>query len=113
MFVRDRVARTTELASPRAGTAAGEANGQSQGPDISPNGRFVSFASFATDLTDPADTDELLQDAFVRDRQLGTTEMVSVSSTHVDAGIGQLVPHARRHRSRERRRAREPVRDER
>ena len=66
VFVRDRAAGTTELASPS--TAGVEANGQSQGPDISPNGRFVSFASFATDLTDPADTDELLQDAFVRDR---------------------------------------------
>lgn len=94
VFVRDRVAGTTELASPRAGTADGEANGQSQGPDISPSGRFVSFASFATDLTDPADTDELLQDAFVRDRQLGTTEMVSVSSTHEDARFGQFHTHA-------------------
>jgi uncharacterized repeat protein (TIGR01451 family) len=94
VFVRDRVAGTTELASPRAGTPEGEANGQSQGPDISPNGRFVSFASFATDLTDPADTDELLQDAFVRDRQLGTTEMVSVSSTHEDARFGQFHTHA-------------------
>jgi uncharacterized repeat protein (TIGR01451 family) len=94
VFVRDRQAGTTELASPRAGTAEGEANGQSQGPDLSPDGRFVSFASFATDLTDPADTDELLLDAFVRDRQAGTTEMVSVSSTHADAMFGPFHTHA-------------------
>ena len=92
VFVRDRQAGTTELASPSA--TGGEANDQSQGPDLSPDGRFVSFASFATDLTDPADTDELLQDAFVRDRPPGTTEMVSVSSTHEDARFGQAHTHA-------------------
>ena len=92
VFVRDRQAGTTELASPNA--AGGEANGQSQGPDLSPDGRFVSFASFATDLTDPADTDGLLQDAFLRDRQLGTTEMVSVSSTHEDVRSGPFDTHA-------------------
>ena len=92
VFVRDRQLGTTVLASPNA--AGEEANGQSQGPDLSPDGRFVSFASFATDLTDPADTDELLLDAFVRDRQAGTTEMVSVSSTHADALFGPFHTHA-------------------
>jgi uncharacterized repeat protein (TIGR01451 family) len=94
VFVRDRQAGITELASPRAGTADGEANAESLGPDLSPDGRFVSFASFATDLVAPADSDELLLDAFVRDRQAGTTELVSVSSTHEDARFGAVDTHA-------------------
>ena len=48
IFVRDRIAGTTVLASPDS--AGGEADGQSEGPDISPNGQYVSFSSFANDL---------------------------------------------------------------
>jgi uncharacterized repeat protein (TIGR01451 family) len=85
VFVRDRQAGTTVLASPNG--VGGEASGQSEDPEISPNGRFVSFASFASDLiagtTDP--DGELVRDAFVRDLTAGTTEMVSVNSAHEDA----------------------------
>jgi uncharacterized repeat protein (TIGR01451 family) len=85
IFVRDRQAGTTVLASPNG--RGREASGQSEDPEISPNGRFVSFASFASDLiartTDP--DGELVRDAFVRDLTAGTTEMVSVNSAHQDA----------------------------
>jgi uncharacterized repeat protein (TIGR01451 family) len=85
VFVRDRQAGTTVLASPDGD--GGEPSGQSEDPEISPNGRFVAFASFASDLiartTDP--DGELVRDAFVRDLTAGTTEMVSVNSTHQDA----------------------------
>ena len=91
VFVRDRQTGTTELASPNA--AGGEANGQSQGADLSPDGRFVSFASFATDLVSPADPDFLLMDAFVRDRVAGSTELVSVASDHSDARFGAFDTH--------------------
>jgi uncharacterized repeat protein (TIGR01451 family) len=85
VFVRDRRAGTTVLASPNGD--GGEASGQSEDPEISADGRFVSFASFASDLiagtTDP--DGELVRDAFVRDLTAGSTEMISVNSTHEDA----------------------------
>jgi uncharacterized repeat protein (TIGR01451 family) len=85
IFVRDRQAGTTVLASPDGD--GGEPSGQSEDPEISPNGRFVAFASFASDLiaatTDP--DGELVRDAFVRDLTFGSTEMVSVNSAHQDA----------------------------
>jgi Tol biopolymer transport system component len=71
VFVRDRQAGTTVLASPNG--AGGEASGQSEDPEISADGRFVAFASFASDLiADAPDPDgELVRDAFVRDLQPG------------------------------------------
>jgi uncharacterized repeat protein (TIGR01451 family) len=85
VFVRDRRAGTTVLASPNGD--GGEASGQSEDPEISADGRFVAFASFASDLiagtTDP--DGELVRDAFVRDLTAGSTEMISVNSTHEDA----------------------------
>lgn len=88
IFVRDRIAGTTVLASPDS--AGREADGQSEGPDISPDGRYVSFSSFANDLVrSPSDdvSPFLSQDAFVRDRLAGSTELVSVASDHSNATI--------------------------
>jgi uncharacterized repeat protein (TIGR01451 family) len=85
VFVRDRQDGTTVLASPNV--AGGEASGQSEDPEISADGRFVSFASFASDLIagTPDPDGELVRDAFVRDLQAGSTEMISVNSAHQDA----------------------------
>jgi uncharacterized repeat protein (TIGR01451 family) len=85
IFVRDRQAGTTVLASPAGG--GGEASGQSEDPEVSADGRFVAFASFASDLIDGmTDPDgELVRDAFVRDLAAESTEMVSVNSAHEDA----------------------------
>jgi Tol biopolymer transport system component len=47
-------------------------------PVLSPDGRYVAFASYATQLV-PGDTNGHL-DVFVRDRELGTTSLVSVAS---------------------------------
>ena len=56
-----------------------QATGGASGiPSISADGRFVAFVSGATNLVS-ADTNGRL-DAFVRDRQLGTTTRVSVAS---------------------------------
>lgn len=85
IFVRDRQAGTTVLASVNA--RGREASGQSEDPEISADGRFVAFASFASDLI-PRTTDpdgELVRDAFVRDLAAGSTEMVSVNAAHEDA----------------------------
>lgn len=85
IFVRDRQAGTTVLAS--ANRRRREASGQSEDPEISADGRFVAFASFASDLirrtTDP--DGELVRDAFVRDLATGSIEMISVNSAHEDA----------------------------
>ena len=92
VYVRDREAGTTELASPSG--SGGEANAESEGPDISPDGRFVSFSSFATDLVaGTTDPDGQLQDAFVHDRVTGSTEMVSVAADHSDATFSGLDTH--------------------
>lgn len=52
-------------------------------PRITPDGRFVAFASDATTLV--AGDTNLVLDAFVRDRETGTTERVSLTSDGVEA----------------------------
>jgi Tol biopolymer transport system component len=76
VFVRDRTAGVTTLVS--ANMAGVPGNGTSFQPSISANGRFVAFASDASDLV-PNDTNRV-RDIFVRDLRTGTTERVSVAS---------------------------------
>ena len=82
VYVRDRIAGTTECISVTSGEVEG--NGHSIRPRISANGRFVVFQSFATNLV-LGDTNFPATDIFVRDRQSGTTERVSVSSTEAQS----------------------------
>jgi len=73
VYVHDCVMNTTELVSKN--TAGEAANDSSRFPDISANGKYVVFYSFASNLT-PGST--LRQwDVYRRDRQLGTTILVS------------------------------------
>ena len=76
VFVRDRQSGTTERVS--VDSSGAEANGQSNDPSISADGRFVAFDSAATNLV-AGDANGAL-DVFVHDRQTGTTERVSVDS---------------------------------
>jgi Tol biopolymer transport system component len=89
LFARDRVTGKTVLvtASPdgHAGNAHTGRNGQNEddrtlygGASLSWNGRYVAFASEATNLV-PGDTNGV-GDAFVRDLWTGRTERVSVDS---------------------------------
>ena len=81
VFVHDRATGVTERVSVRGdGT---EANGSSDSPKLSADGRFVAFQSDATNLVD-GDT-SARTDVFVRDRELGTTERVNVDSSGVEA----------------------------
>lgn len=57
--------------------------GASQKPDISGNGRFVSFQSFARNLVN--DDTNRVDDIFVHDRETGETKRVSVDSMGVQA----------------------------
>jgi uncharacterized repeat protein (TIGR01451 family) len=59
-------------------SAETQANQDSVHAAMTPDGRFVAFASLASNLV-PGDTNDL-PDTFVRDRLTGTTERVSVDS---------------------------------
>ncbi len=76
VFVRDRLTGTTERVS--VSTGGGQANGCSDVPAISGDGRYVSFMSAATNLV-ASDTNSR-EDVFVHDRWTDATERVSVSS---------------------------------
>jgi Tol biopolymer transport system component len=80
IFVRDRQLGTTERVS--IDSAGAEGNGDSYFPSISADGRYVAFWSNADNLV-PGDTNGTF-DVFVRDRQLGTTERVSIDSAGVE-----------------------------
>ncbi|MBW3664431.1 MAG: hypothetical protein KY469_15125 [Actinobacteria bacterium] len=76
VFVHDRATGTTEhISVSNDGTPGNDA---SWWPSISADGRFVAFASAATNLV-PGDTNERW-DVFVHDRATGVTEIVSVAS---------------------------------
>lgn len=60
-------------------STSAESHGNVDAPALSGNGRFVAFSSDAQDLV-PADLN-IVADVFVRDRQLGTTERVSLTNT--------------------------------
>jgi len=89
VFVRDRVAGATTRVS--LGSGGAQANGYSQGPAISGDGRYVTFESLARNLV-PGDSNGLW-DVFVRDRVAGATTRASVTSAgtqanHESAGPG-------------------------
>ena len=77
VFVRDRQTGTNELIS--VDSAGMQGNGESEHASISDDGRFVVFESIANNLV-PGDTNST-SDIFIRDRQTGITERVSVASS--------------------------------
>jgi Tol biopolymer transport system component len=87
VFVRDLATGTTSLVSLNvAGIQSG--NGHSQFPEISDDGRFVSFVSEATDLTNISDPIPFRRDVFVRDLRTGMTTLASVNRTRTAAANG-------------------------
>lgn len=81
IFVRDLAARTTERVS--LGRNGVQADWYSERPSISGDGRLVAFKSSATNLVQN-DTNGR-SDIFVRDRQTGTTQRVSVATSGAQA----------------------------
>ena len=82
VFIRDRVNGTTERVS--VSSSGAQANSYSYTfaalpSQVSPDGRYVVFVSDATNLVATDTNDQW--DIFIRDRQLGVTESVSVSTT--------------------------------
>ena len=88
VFVHDRLTATTTRVSVATGGA--QANGSSFTPAISADGRFVAFASDATNLA-AGDTNGV-SDIFVADRQAGTTTRVSVNTNGLQANGGSYAP---------------------
>jgi hypothetical protein len=81
VFVRDVATGATERAS--VGAAGAEARGASGYPSLSADARWVAFSSTAGNLV-PGDTNGA-RDVFVRDREAGTTERVSVGGRGAQA----------------------------
>lgn len=77
VFLRDRALGTTVRIS--VDTSGGDSDNDSYTPAISADGRYVAFASWATDLV-VGDTNAA-GDIFVRDMLLGTTARVSLSAS--------------------------------
>ena len=87
MFVRDRQTGTTSRVNvSSSGTQANGGNGGSASPAISADGRYVAFASLASNLVagDTGDSNGIY-DVFLRDRQTGATSRVNVSSSGTQA----------------------------
>jgi Tol biopolymer transport system component len=81
IFVHDRqTGQTTRVSVASDGT---QANGHSYAPSISADGRYVAFASLASNLVS-GDTNGAW-DVFVHDRQTGETTRVSVASDGTQA----------------------------
>jgi Tol biopolymer transport system component len=87
IFVRDRKTGKTTRVSLSSSGAQGD--GDSYGPSISADGRFVAFTSAAANLV-PGDAN-VKNDAFVHDRKTGKTRLVSVNSSGVQ-GTGNSFP---------------------
>jgi Tol biopolymer transport system component len=88
VFVYDRQTGITERIS--IASDGTQANHASRYPSISGDGRYVAFASEASNLVS-GDTNGY-QDIFIHDRQTGTTERVSVASNGTQANQGSFSP---------------------
>jgi len=77
---------TTVISRVSVSSTGAQANSLSGWSALSPDGKYVAFSSYASNLV-PNDTNGT-EDIFVRDRQLGTTSRVSVSSGETQATGG-------------------------
>ncbi len=97
IFMHDRLTGQTERVSLSSNGA--QSNGDSYWPAISPDGRYIAFISYASNLVD-GDTnnycdvdndgvyDDSCSDAFLRDRLTGQTFLISISSDGVQGNYG-------------------------
>ena len=106
VFLRDRLSGTTRRLS--VGRSGEEANGKSEAPVISEDGRFVAFASSATNLVAGDDTNGAATDVYVACLETGEVTRVSVDSMGVQYAVsfapslgsdGRLVAYNARERA--------------
>ncbi|MEO7836728.1 MAG: hypothetical protein ABIS21_03675, partial [Acidimicrobiales bacterium] len=88
VFVRDRAGGANVLVS--AGLGGAPANGASGEPAISADGKFVTFASDATNLI-TGDTNAA-RDIFIRNLVTSTTKRVSVAGVNTQSNGTSLTP---------------------
>ncbi len=88
VFVRDLDTGITQRVS--VASAGTQANDDAFTLALSADGRFVAFGSYATNLV--ADDTNAKIDVFIRDRDTGTTERVSVTSLGVQADNESFSP---------------------
>jgi len=88
IYVRDRLLGTTERVSLATDGTLGD--NESDQPSISGEGRYVAFRSRSSNLV-PGDTNGYA-DVFVRDRQQGTTERVSINSGEAEGEYPSATP---------------------
>jgi Tol biopolymer transport system component len=95
VFVRDRKTGTTERVSVKGAGVQGDGASEFF-PAISPDGRFVSFVSRASNLV-PGDTN-FARDVFLRDRSTNATRRISVARdggpTDADSSFDESPPVA-------------------
>ncbi len=89
IYLRELATGAMELVS--IATDGSQADGDCSNPVLSHDGRFVMFESFAANLA-PGEANGTL-DVFARDRLLGTTVRVSVSSAGVGANAYTQLPN--------------------
>jgi len=87
IYVYDFQSSSTVLVS---GLLAGAANGASDSPTISADGRFVAYRSSASNLV-PVDTNGV-PDLFVWDRTTGATLLLSANGSNATANDRSLTP---------------------
>jgi Tol biopolymer transport system component len=88
-FIHDRLtSQTTRVSVASDGTQGN--SGSIWSPTISADGRYVAFASYATNLV-PGDTNGQ-RDVFIHDRQTGETTRVSVSSNGTQGNSASWTP---------------------
>src|SRR5687768_539300 len=78
IYLRDRVAGTTELISVNSDEVPGD--GRSESPSVSADGRYVAFQSDSVNFAPEQGSLFPDEDIFVRDQVAGTTVRVSESS---------------------------------
>ncbi len=89
VFLRDR--RTGAIERVSVASDGTEGDSSSHAPALSADGRFVAFSSFAGNLL-PGGTSVASPDIFVRDRETGITERVSVSSAGIKGNQASFAP---------------------
>ncbi|TDC43527.1 hypothetical protein E1166_03615 [Micromonospora sp. KC213] len=88
VLVRDRRTGTTSRVSQSTAGVVGDSS--SYGQSLSPDGRYVSFTSDATNLV-PGDTNGV-SDGFVHDRRTGSTSRVTLTNGGTEADARSYAP---------------------
>jgi len=88
VFLHDRVTHTTTRIS--LTSSGGQANGYSGSPAISPDGRFVAFASDASNLA--AGDMNGWSDIYLKDRLTGSVKRMSVPIAAAQGDLGAAAP---------------------